>query len=68
MEIDSVKLGAMLKPLEGLSRAAGAVAPAAAPVDFAKMLANALGSVDQMQSQGDALAKRFETGDAGVSL
>ncbi len=68
MEIDSVKLGGMLKPLEGLARAGGAAASAAAPVDFAQLLSNALKSVDQMQSQGDALAKRFEAGDANVSL
>jgi flagellar hook-basal body complex protein FliE len=68
MEIDSVKLGAMLKPLEGLSRAAGAAAPATGAADFGQMLTNALKSVDQAQSQSEALASRFEAGEPNVSL
>ncbi len=68
MEIDAVKLGAMLKPLEGITRAAGAPASAAAPVDFAQMLANALNNVDRAQTLGEGLARRFEAGDPGVSL
>jgi flagellar hook-basal body complex protein FliE len=66
MEIESVKLlGAVSKPLEGLSRAASAPA---APVDFSKVLAGALQSVDQAQGHADNLAKRFELGDASVTL
>jgi len=68
MEIDAVKLGAMLKPLEGITRAAGAPASAAAPADFAQMLANALNNVDRAQTLGEGLARRFEAGDPGVSL
>lgn len=69
MEIDSVKLvGALTKPLEGLSRTAAMPGASAAPVDFSKVLAGALQSVDQAQGRAEELSKRFELGDASVTL
>jgi flagellar hook-basal body complex protein FliE len=66
MEIKSVKLSPAPGRVDGLARAGAAAG--AAPVDFSKVLSNALQSVDQSQAQADDLAKRFQLGDGKVSL
>lgn len=69
MDIDSLKMvGAIAKPLEGLSKVAGTSGMPAGPVDFSKVLASALQNVDQAQARAEDLSKRFELGDASVSL
>ncbi len=77
MSIGAIDTGRIEAMVAQLRAAAAAASPAAEPaqqakatgaVDFASALKSSLDQVNQTQSQAQALARRFETGDTTVSL